>query len=1064
MLAICLFAGVALAASATDAFASHFRYGTITWTVVNPAKPNVVTIRFESAWRLSYEQWIPATPTAVGQVVTTGFANLGQIMVRNASGVAIAAYTPSLKVTALNSAEDWFAATYEATVTFPAATANYTATFTACCRVSTLRDNNADRDYMVKAGITVKMPPNPVNQPPTSATVPIITLAKGRPARVQLPASDPNGDVVSFRLATFAESGLVNAAPLSPAPGTEGAFSLSESGLVEWTPQINGLYAVQVRLGDPGGAYTAIDLIFSVITANGEAPAVRIDGQAAAQTFRTVHGTPFSFDVAGTDPEHTPIALSSSGLPVGSTMTPSLPMTAVNAASTFTWTPAASAVGTYVMSFAALDGAGLQSTNSVTLIVTNNPPTIDCTTNGPSLEATGAAGASFAITAAVNDADPDKLTIRFFVDGIEREVASLLPPPATRTFSASLGFGSHTYEARVDDGLGTRSCTGAFTVRDTTAPSIVVDPGHQTLAAISAAGAAATFTVSAHDEVDGQPQLVCPHSAGDTYPIGVTTVVCSATDASGNRNEATFIINVIDAEAPVIEPHADVAAEATGGAGATVSYTSPITRDAIDGDGVATCAPASGSTFRLGVTTVSCSAADAFGNRATESVFTITVVDTTAPAIDFHGDETAEATGPVGAVVAYAAPATHDAVDGDLFATCDPISGSTFPIGASTVTCSATDARGNVATKTTFKVSVVDTTAPTIYPHADETAEATAASGAIVNYDAPGTHDVVDGERTASCTPASGTTFPLGESTVTCAATDAHSNAAPRSTFKVFVVDTTAPTIDPRGHVSVHATSPSGAIVVYASPATRDAVSGNGLANCSPASGSTFPIGATTITCSATDAHGNAGIATTFTVSVTNTAPIFTPPADVTAEATGAAGAALAFSASGHDDEQGSIPAVCSALSGTTFGLGTTTVTCTVTDVAGASASGSFRVTVRDTTAPAITAVTPSTGVLARPNHQMELLTIAVAATDAVTSAPACSVTDVSSNESQNGTGDGNSSEDWSITGPLTLELRSERAGNGTGRIYTVAVRCSDEVGNASSATTTVSVTKPSAN
>jgi len=54
--------------------------------------------------------------------------------------------------------------------------------------------------------------------------------------------------------------------------------------------------------------------------------------------------------------------------------------------------------------------------------------------------------------------------------------------------------------------------------------------------------------------------------------------------------------------------------------------------------------------------------------------------------------------------VAYTATA-HDAVDGDTAVTCNPPSGSTFPIGDTTVSCSSTDAHGNTATGT-FTVSV----------------------------------------------------------------------------------------------------------------------------------------------------------------------------------------------------------------------------------------------------------------------------------------------------------------------------------------------------------------------
>jgi hypothetical protein len=68
----------------------------------------------------------------------------------------------------------------------------------------------------------------------------------------------------------------------------------------------------------------------------------------------------------------------------------------------------------------------------------------------------------------------------------------------------------------------------------------------------------------------------------------MTTVTCTATDAFDNRNEASFIVNVIDANAPVIAEHTDVIAEATSAAGAIVGYIAPATHDAIDGSGMAT--------------------------------------------------------------------------------------------------------------------------------------------------------------------------------------------------------------------------------------------------------------------------------------------------------------------------------------------------------------------------------------------------------------------------------------------------------------------------------------------
>jgi hypothetical protein len=126
----------------------------------------------------------------------------------------------------------------------------------------------------------------------------------------------------------------------------------------------------------------------------------------------------------------------------------------------------------------------------------------------------------------------------------------------------------------------------------------------------------------------------------------------------------------------------------------------------VDGNGTASCLPASGSTFALGNTTVTCNAADAASNAATPTTFTVTVVDTTAPVIASHADVYATATSSSGAVVTYTSPGWTDAVDVSGTATCTPVSGGTFPIGSTQITCNATDTHGNAATPTSFNVIV----------------------------------------------------------------------------------------------------------------------------------------------------------------------------------------------------------------------------------------------------------------------------------------------------------------------------------------------------------------------
>ncbi len=406
-------------------------------------------------------------------------------------------------------------------------------------------------------------------------------------------------------------------------------------------------------------------------------------------------------------------------------------------------------------------------------------------------------------------------------------------------------------------------------VSDTTKP-VIAFHANMTAEATSAAGAVVIYTSpTTSDAVDGAGVATCTPLSNSTFPIATTTVTCNATDANGNQaTSTTFTIMVSDTTKPVIASHSNLIAEATGPTGAVVIYTPPTTSDVVDGAGVATCTPASNTTFAIGTTMITCNATDASGNQATSTTFTITVSDTTKPVIASHSNLTAEATGPTGAVVIYTSPETSDAVDGAGVATCTPLSNSTFPIATTTITCNATDASGNQATSTTFTITVSDTTKPVIASHSNLTAEATSAAGAVVIYTSPATSDAVGGAGVATCTPLSNTTFPIATTTITCNATDANGNTATSTTFTITVSDTTKPVIAFHSNLIAEATSAAGAVVIYTSPTTSDAVDGAGVATCTPLSNSTFAIGTTTVTCNATDASGNTATSTTFTITV----------------------------------------------------------------------------------------------------------------------------------------------------------------------------------------------------
>jgi hypothetical protein len=245
-----------------------------------------------------------------------------------------------------------------------------------------------------------------------------------------------------------------------------------------------------------------------------------------------------------------------------------------------------------------------------------------------------------------------------------------------------------------------------------------------------------------------------------------------------------------------------------------------------------------------------------------------------------------------------------------------------------------------------------DTTAPVVSVPGTITVAATGPAGATVTFSASALDDV-PGFFSVMLSHASGSTFPIGTTTVTASATDPAGNTG-SAAFQVIVNDTIGPVITASSPPPVEATGPSGAIVTFAASAV-DAVSGPVTVQATPASASTFAVGLSSVSLSATDASGNTANKTILVSVVDTTPPSVTVPADIIAEATSAGGAIVTFSTSAMDIVSGSVSTSASPASGSTFPLGASTVNVTAGDTRGNSASGSFTVTVRDTTPPNVT-------------------------------------------------------------------------------------------------------------
>jgi hypothetical protein len=302
---------------------------------------------------------------------------------------------------------------------------------------------------------------------------------------------------------------------------------------------------------------------------------------------------------------------------------------------------------------------------------------------------------------------------------------------------------------------------------------------------------------------------------------------------------------------PVITTPGDLTVNATSPAGAIVSYDA--TAKSAAGDQVAVdCEPKSGTTFPLGLTPVLCTAVDADG-KVGVATFSVTVQDG-PPLIKVPADITAaEATSFAGALVSFDASAT-DAVTGPVPIVCAPASPVQVAVDATTsVSCTASSAAGATATAT-FSIHVVDTTPPALCPIANIQSGTNAGAGAFVSFTTCA-NDLVDGTDTVTCDHPSGSFFPLGTTVVKCHAIDAHLNLATQQ-FTVTVGDTTPPVLTLPADITVTATSRLGAKVSYSATAT-DNVDPHPTVTCTPPSGAQFPLGTTTVNCTARDASGN---------------------------------------------------------------------------------------------------------------------------------------------------------------------------------------------------------------
>lgn len=434
-----------------------------------------------------------------------------------------------------------------------------------------------------------------------------------------------------------------------------------------------------------------------------------------------------------------------------------------------------------------------------------------------------------------------------------------------------------------------------------------------------------------------------------------------------------------------------ITSNVSGTAGTSGWFTTPVTVTWIVADAESAIATSSGcaATTVSGDTagqTLTCSATNTEGLSAQASV--VLKVDTTGPGV------TANPTSKPADRGWYTQPLTVsfsgvDAISG--------IAGCTAPVGyggpdtkSAAVSGSCTNGAGlSTSAAATFKY---DATAPDVTPSITGKLGANGWYIGDVSVNWAVSDPVSDVASSSGCGATTLTADTAG-TTLTCSATNGAGLTTQRSA--TIRIDKGAPETTIGSGPSGTVTTATASFSFTASEAGATfacSLDGGGFQGCtSPQSYTGLADGSHSFRVSAMDAAGNTDPTPADRAWTVRAAPpnLKLPPAQ-TVEATIPAGANVTYTVSADSQGEPIAPAAiaCKPPSGSTFSLGTTTVTCSVTNAYGVSASGSFVITVVDTTAPRLTAPTPVTlsasGPLSRTSASVAAFLAAARAVDLV--------------------------------------------------------------------------------
>ena len=521
---------------------------------------------------------------------------------------------------------------------------------------------------------------------------------------------------------------------------------------------------------------------------------------------------------------------------------------------------------------------------------------------------------------------------------------------------------------------------------DTTPPVLTV-PANIVTTATTAQGNVVNFTATAVDDTGGAVPVLCVPPSGSVFPLGTTTVQCSATDASLNSAASSFTVTVqpgaftLTAPTGLTVSPANLSVRLTWNAvPPAVSYNvyrslSSASGFALVGSGVAglnwvDTGLTNGTTYYYEVSAVNGTGEGPLSGVANGVPMTVPApwVSQDLGSVGLAGSATVAATD----AFSISGAGTGISGNSDSFHfVSEPCSGDfavvahilTFQ-GASNSSNAGIMLRQSLTTNSANAFVGVNYYSDQYYATVRASAGGGTTNPVITHSTLPQWLKLVKSGTTVAAYDSgdsppgqqawvqvgSANTVSLSGTMYAGLALDSGSaSALAMAGFDHFGIYT-PPTVTVPANLRLEATGSAGAAATFAAAGSSN-VDGTLAAVCTPASGSIFPLGTTTVTSVATDNAGQVASGT-FTVTVVDTTPpAISVPADISTNATTATGAAVAFATSATDLVSGSVATASVPASGSVFPIGTTTVTTTATDAAGNRASKIFNVTI---TVPAV--------------------------------------------------------------------------------------------------------------